>query len=123
MFSLSNKILVNKYVLLFAEHLYLPWYERDGLMSYIDSLNCQEFLNDTDEHFKKAKVINFNMIHHKCRGDPLQKDLKTYQSVQKKDLAGYNQQQKKNIISSALRCERKNIYVEKTVTYKHFKSL
>ena len=46
-----NKILVNKYVPPFAEHLILPWYERDGLMSYIDSLNCQEFLKDTDEHF------------------------------------------------------------------------
>ena len=56
----------------FAEHLNLPWYESDGLMSYIDSLKCQEFLNDTDEHYKKAEVINFNIIHHRCRGDPLQ---------------------------------------------------
>ena len=68
----------------FAEHLNLPWYERDGLMSYIDSLKCQDFLNDTDEHFQKAEVTNFNIILHKCRGDPLQKDLKTYRSVQKK---------------------------------------
>ena len=28
------------------------------------------------------------MIHHKYRGDPLQKDLKTYQSVQKKTFLG-----------------------------------
>ena len=48
---MSNKILVNKYVPSFAEHLNLPWHERDGLMSYIDFLNFQEFLNDTDEHF------------------------------------------------------------------------
>ena len=54
---------------LFAEHLNLPWYESDCLMSYIDSLKCQEFLNDTDEHYKKAEVINFNIIHHRCRGD------------------------------------------------------
>ena len=51
----------------------------------------------------------------------MQKDLKTYQSVQKKDLSGYNQQEKKNIVSSALRYERKDISVKKTVTYKHFK--
>ena len=85
---MSNKILVNKYVPPFAKHLKLPWYERDGLMPYIDSLKCHEFLNDTDEHFKKAEVINFDIIHHKCWGDPLQKYLKTYQSAQKKIFLG-----------------------------------
>ena len=49
--------------------------------------------------------------------------MKTYQSVQKKDLLGYNQKQKKNFISSAFRCERKDISAEKKITYKHFKSL
>ena len=28
----------NNYVPTHAEHLSLPWYDRDGLMSYIDSL-------------------------------------------------------------------------------------
>ena len=79
-----NKKLVNRYVPPFAEHLNLPWYECDGLRLYIDSLKCQEFVNDADEHFKKAEVINFDIIHNKRRSDPMQKDLKTYQSVQKK---------------------------------------
>ena len=57
-------------------------------MLCIDSFKCQQFLSDTDEHFKKVEVINFNIIHHKYRGDPLQKDLKTYQSVQKKTFLG-----------------------------------
>ena len=33
----------NKYVPTYPEHLSSPWYERDGLMSYIDSLKCDEF--------------------------------------------------------------------------------
>ena len=37
---------------------------------------------------KSSIVINFNMIHHKYRGDPLQRDLKTYHSVQKKTFLG-----------------------------------
>ena len=49
-------------------------------------LKCQDFLSDTDEHFKKAEVINFKVIHHNCRGVPLQKDLKTYQPVQQKKI-------------------------------------
>ena len=120
---MSNKRLINKYVPPFVEYLNLPWYEGDGLMWYIDSLRCQEFLEDTDEHFKKAEIVNFNIIYHKCIDDLLLKDLKTYQSVHKKDLLGYNQKQKKNFISSAFGYERKDISAEKKITYKHFKSL
>lgn len=120
---MSNKRLINKYVPPFVEYLNLPWYEGDGLMWYIDSLRCQEFLDDTDEHFKKAEIVNFNIICHKCIDDLLLKDLKTYQSVHKKDLLGYNQKQKKNFISSAFGYEHKDISAEKKITYKHFKSL
>lgn len=28
----------------------LPWYERDGLMKYIDQVKCQDFLKDSDGH-------------------------------------------------------------------------
>lgn len=120
---MSNKRLINKYVPPFVEYLNLPWYEGDGLMWYIDSLRCQEFLDDTNEHFKKAEIVNFNIIYHKCIDDLLLKDLKTYQSVHKKVLLGYNQKQKKNFISSAFGYERKDISSEKKITYKHFKSL
>ena len=43
--------LVNKYVPLHVKHFEIPWYERDGLMSLIDSLKCEEFEADTDAHF------------------------------------------------------------------------
>ena len=93
-------------------------------MSHIDSLKCEEFLNNTDERFKKAEVKNFNVIHHKCIDDPLHKDLRTYQSVKKRSFwVQSTAKEKKNIISFALRCECKHISVEKTVTYEHFKSL
>ena len=75
---MSSKKLINKYVPPFTEHLSGPWFECDGIMSYIDALKCEEFLNNTQDHFEKAEVINFNIIHHKCRDDLLKKDLKTY---------------------------------------------
>ena len=37
----------------------LEWYERDGLMTYIDMLKYDNFIKDTDSHFKKIYVINF----------------------------------------------------------------
>ena len=30
-----------------------PWYERDGLLTYIDKLECDEFLEDPHKHFKE----------------------------------------------------------------------
>ena len=34
----------------------LPWYERDGLLTWYDQVKCKEFLEDTDAHFKNKKT-------------------------------------------------------------------
>ena len=39
------------------------WYEHD-LMTYIDHLKCENFVHDMDSHFSRAKVVNFDIIHH-----------------------------------------------------------
>ena len=49
------------YVTTDAEHLSLSWYERDRLMSYIDSLKCDEFKKNPEEHFNEIKIVNFAM--------------------------------------------------------------
>ena len=33
----------------------LPWYESDGLLTYINKLKCKEFLEDPNKHFKEKK--------------------------------------------------------------------
>ena len=33
----------------------LKWYKRDGLMTYIDHVKCEEFLSDPDKHFREKK--------------------------------------------------------------------
>ena len=40
---MGQKILVNKYTPT-CEEPNLPWYERDGLLTYIDQLKCKEFI-------------------------------------------------------------------------------
>ena len=32
--------------------------------------------DDPNFNFKNKKVINFDMIHHQCKGDPLKKNRK-----------------------------------------------
>ena len=119
---MSKKIL-NKYVPRFAQHSELPWYERDGLLSYIDPLKCEEFLKDTDSHFKTAQVVNFGIIYHKCRGDPSQAGYKDYQNVNKKDVDKYSSNSKKKIANSVICSDRKDVFIDKKVTLDHFKHL
>ena len=112
----------NKYVPTHAEDLSLPWYERDGLMSYIDSLKCDEFKKNPEEHFNKTKIFNFAMIHAQARGDKLnQKIVNDSRTIFENYLHSYKSKEK--TISSAIKCRRKNLHVDKKLVKKHFKKL
>lgn len=61
----------------------LPWYERDGLMSYINQAKCEDFLTDSDNHFITARIFYFDTIRRKAgREKVLQELLKHYQTMQ-----------------------------------------
>ena len=44
----------------------LPWYERDGLLTYIDQLKYKKYISDPDAAVQNTKAINFDMIHAQC---------------------------------------------------------
>ena len=48
------------------------WYEHD-LRTYFYDLKHKQLASNTDDYFKRAHVINFYKINHKCGGDPLKK--------------------------------------------------
>ena len=49
----------------------LLWYERDGLMTWYDQVKCEEFLRDSDKHFKTEKVMNFDIIRREVAGEKM----------------------------------------------------
>ena len=55
----------------------LKWYEKDGLETWYRKTKCEEFLSDTDAHFKKTKIVNFNII----KNDVEKKKLQQYQTI------------------------------------------
>ena len=76
----------NKYVANYSgDYFSLPWYEKD-LMRYYNYLEYQEMGKEPTEYFKKKKIINFNIIHHEARGDPMQGTYKDYHTIKKSDL-------------------------------------
>ena len=76
----SEKILTNKYIPEVVP-LDLPWYERDGLLTYCDQMKYKDFLDDPDSYIKNAQIINFDMIHAQCHGQPRENSDKHYQTV------------------------------------------
>ena len=63
---------------------YIPIYtaseERDFLM-YLDDLKYEKFMEDPDQSFKKTKIVNFDIIHHQCRGDKMEHNESYYQTI------------------------------------------
>ena len=90
----------------------LPWYERNGLMSFINPLKNKIFKEDPQGHVQSTTVVNFAMIHAQARGEKV--DDKPHNTVCKKDLRGYKN--KDEIVSSAIHVNR----IEKQLFLKHF---
>ena len=51
----------NKFVPIFVPDN-LKWFERDLLETWSRKNKCDEFLKDTDSHFKSRHIVNFDMI-------------------------------------------------------------
>ena len=52
-------------------------------MTYIDYLRYQECVRDPDVYFKRTNVVNFHIIHNKCRGNQLKKSMREHETVYK----------------------------------------
>ena len=90
----------------------LLWYERNGLMSFINPLKNKIFKEDPQWHVQSTTMVNFAMIHAQARGEKV--DDKPYSTVCEKDLRGYKN--KDEIVSSAIHVN----HIEKQLFLKHF---
>ena len=82
---MSEKILFNKYIPEVVPSN-LKWFERDGLLSYVNQLKYERFISDPDKYLEKGEVIKFEMVYNKCRGDPRTFSNKHYQPVVTSDV-------------------------------------
>ena len=100
----------------------LPWFERNGLMTYIDKLKYDNFVKDLDSHFRKMQIINFDIIHKQARGIEISdNELRKYKTIDNSRLGNYPSRKKSQILSLAFRCPRKDIYLAKCLSVEHFK--
>ena len=95
----------------------LKWYERDGLDTWYLQNKCNDFLNDTDEHFKQMKIINFDMIKNNVSTEK----RKQYQTLDQHETMHYSPQLREQICSSIFRdANRKDTHMKKETINEHF---
>ena len=88
----------------------LKWYEKDRLDTWFLRNKCEEFLNNTDLHFKKRHIVNFDMI----KNNPSQETIKQYQTIDHDEIKRYPIEYQDQIRSSIFRnADRKDMFLEK----------
>ena len=68
---------------------YIPKYtppKKRSFYSYFNDLKYEQTIRDPDIYFKNVKIINFDLIHHQCREDPLLKTENEHYAIQKPGL-------------------------------------
>ena len=71
-----------------------PWYEKD-LTEYFDYYEYSEMAKDPNNYFMQKRVVNFDIIHHEWREEPLQGSYKDCNTVYSKDIKEYPENGKK----------------------------
>ena len=62
-------------------------------------------MRDLNGYFKNVKIINFDLIHHRCRGGCLEKSEKEYYPIKKIDFKKNQKTDKKEVVGAALRTQ------------------
>ena len=110
----SKKILVDQYI---------PYYPSKKTCLH-DTLLIGEYeriLKDLPNYFSNVQIVNFDIIHHECRGDPLKHEIKYYQQILEENFNNIPRENDRyEFISSAIKSRREDIYIEKHVMKKHF---
>ena len=78
--------------------------------------------DNPDHYMNNVKVVNFDIIYHKCRGEPLQKSYKEHKTIEKNDLKNYPENDKKDVLSAACHSGREDLWIKWDLIIEHFKS-
>ena len=92
-----NYILTNKYIPP-SPSTDLKWYEWE-LDIWYNETKYKEATDDPEHYFNYIKFINFDIIYNEIRKSKLQKSIKDYKTINKKDFDVYDHRVKGNMIS------------------------
>ena len=102
---------------------YIPSYpiNKDILHDTLLRDKYEKINKNKKEYFCEVKIVNFDIIHNECRGDPLQNSVKYYETIYKENLQRAKEEDREEFISEAIKSRREDLYIEKDVINQHFK--
>ena len=85
-------------------------------------MKFNEIVENSDSYFENVKLINFDLIHNDCNGSDLSYSRSYYQTLfeEKLDSEISDQKQKSSFISSAIKCHRDDVLIEKKIIDEYF---
>ena len=102
---------------------YIPYYPVNKYCLHDTLLRnkYEKIKENKEEYFIQAKVINFDIIHHECRGSPLENSVKHYETIYQENLRCAKEEDINEFIGEAIKSKRKDLYINNNVLNKHFK--
>ena len=94
----------------------------DTLDDTLNRMTFNEIINNTDYHFENSYITNFDLIYHNCRGDPLKHTKIYYETIsyEKLNKEIISKEDRASFISSAIKSERKDVFIDKKIFKEHF---
>ena len=87
----------------------------------LQEMTFNEVVNDPKRHFNNVYINNFDLIHHKSRGDALNFSEKFYKTISISKLKQIDYPRSYEFVAAAIKSKRDDVYLEKDVIKKHFK--
>ena len=102
---------------------YIPYYpvNKDCLHDTLLRDKYKKIQESKEEYFIQANVINFDIINHRCRGDPLENSVKYYKTIYQENLRRAKEEDINEFIGEAIKSKRKDLYVNNEILNEHFK--
>ena len=96
--------------------------DRFDLDDRLNQMKFNEIIENSDSYFENVKLTNFDLIHNECNGSELSYSRGYYQTLFKEKLDSEitDQKQKNSFISSAIKCHRDDVLIEKKFIGGHF---
>lgn len=87
-------------------------------MTAINQIKHERFAENWQKWLANHQVVNFEIIHDKCRSDILNKTLKKHQTISEMKLVSYPDVNKEKVVACARKTLRNDLYLYKKLTVK-----
>ena len=88
----------------------------------LQEMTFNKVVNDPKKHFDNVYINNFDLIHHKSRGDPLEFSEKFYKTISVSQVSRIDYPKSYQFVAAAIKSERDDVFLEKDVIKRHFKN-